>query len=91
MPVLNVSPCCSHDSLIVLSLTLGGRAIDTIPPAKGRDLGVVGTTKHKKRLRKAFDRVAKRLMDVEQEAPHRIRCIYQWADKEHQGGGFDAR
>ncbi|GMH55390.1 hypothetical protein TrRE_jg12920 [Triparma retinervis] len=70
---------------------MGGRAIDTIPPAKGRDLGVVGTTKHKKRLRKAFDRVAKRLMDVEQEAPHRIRCIYQWADKEHQGGEFDAR
>ena len=43
------------------------------------------------RLRKTFDRVVGRLYDVEQEAPHRVRCVYQWADKAHQGGEFDAR
>lgn len=50
----------------------------------------IGTKAHKKQLNKALARTLKRCYFVENEAPHRLRCIYAWAEKAHQGGTFDA-
>jgi len=50
----------------------------------------IGTKAHKKQLNKTLARTIKRCYFVENEAPHRLRCIYAWADKAHQDGTFNA-
>eukprot|EP00551_Chaetoceros_affinis_P006384 CAMPEP_0203682778 /NCGR_PEP_ID=MMETSP0090-20130426/47099_1 /ASSEMBLY_ACC=CAM_ASM_001088 /TAXON_ID=426623 /ORGANISM="Chaetoceros affinis, Strain CCMP159" /LENGTH=542 /DNA_ID=CAMNT_0050551881 /DNA_START=395 /DNA_END=2019 /DNA_ORIENTATION=- len=42
--------------------------------------------KAKQALLKMVDRTIKNHFDVEVETPHRLRCIYAWAEKAHQDG-----
>eukprot|EP00979_Chaetoceros_neogracilis_P006347 scaffold1285_cov231-Chaetoceros_neogracile.AAC.2 len=42
--------------------------------------------KAKKVLLKLLDGAIKRHFKIDVEVPHRLRCCYAWADKEHQGG-----
>jgi len=46
--------------------------------------------KEKKRLTKMFDRTLANHFDVEVETPHRLRCVYAWAEKAHQDGKVDS-
>lgn len=46
--------------------------------------------KAKKRLLKSFKRNLKMLFSDEIEMPHRLRCIYAWADKTHQGNNVES-
>lgn len=46
--------------------------------------------KHKKELLKAFQRATRAHFDDEIEMPHRLRCIYSWANKQHQENKFDS-
>eukprot|EP01083_Nonionella_stella_P206349 750626_1 len=38
---------------------------------------------------KATDRAIKRHFDIDVETPHRLRCIYAWAEKKHQDGKLE--
>lgn len=42
--------------------------------------------KTKKELQKMFKKTTGRHFEIEVEVPHRLRCIYSWADKIHQDG-----
>jgi hypothetical protein len=42
--------------------------------------------KSKRTLLKLLDGTIKRHFDIEVETPHRLRCVYAWAEKEHQDG-----
>lgn len=46
--------------------------------------------KEKKRLLKHFHRAVRDHFEDEVEMPHRLRCIYTWADKSHQGNKIDS-
>ena len=46
--------------------------------------------KEQKILRKAFRGTVERHFRDQAEAPHRLRCIYAWAEKEHQGNKLDS-
>lgn len=46
--------------------------------------------KTKKRLIKLFNKAIANHFDVEVETPHRLRCIYAWAEKEHQNNRIDS-
>lgn len=46
--------------------------------------------KHKKLLLKSFQRATRAHFDDEVEMPHRLRCIYAWANKQHQENKFDS-
>jgi hypothetical protein len=46
--------------------------------------------KHKKRLIKTFQKTLKSHFEVELEMPHRLRCIYAWANKAHQNNKVDS-
>lgn len=46
--------------------------------------------KAKKRLIKLFDKAARQHFDIEVEMPHRLRCVYAWADKSHQDNKIDS-
>jgi len=50
----------------------------------------IGTKAHKKELNKLLKKTMKHHYEIETEAPHRIRCVYAWADKEHQDGELKA-
>jgi hypothetical protein len=46
--------------------------------------------KAKKNLLKTFQQANKKHFEDEVEMPHRLRCIYAWAEKEHQGNKLDS-
>lgn len=46
--------------------------------------------KTKKRMIKLFNKAIANHFDVEVETPHRLRCIYAWAEKEHQNNRIDS-
>ena len=46
--------------------------------------------KDKKRLIALFQRTLNSHFDVELEMPHRLRCTYAWANKQHQGNKMDS-
>ena len=39
---------------------------------------------------KLFNKAIANHFDVEVETPHRLRCIYAWAEKEHQNNRIDS-
>jgi hypothetical protein len=43
-----------------------------------------------KNLLKSFDITMKRHFDIQVELPHRLRCIYVWAEKAHQNNKIDS-
>jgi hypothetical protein len=43
-----------------------------------------------KNLLKSFDVTMKRHFDIQVELPHRLRCIYVWAEKAHQNNKIDS-
>lgn len=47
-------------------------------------------SKAKSRLLKTFQRANKNHFEEEIEMPHRLRCIYAWAEKGHQGNQLDS-
>lgn len=47
-------------------------------------------TNAKKRLLKMFRATLKNYFDDELEMPHRLRCIYAWANKKHQDNKVDS-
>ena len=46
--------------------------------------------KTKKRMIKLFNKAVANHFDIEVETPHRLRCIYAWAEKEHQNNRIDS-
>jgi hypothetical protein len=46
--------------------------------------------KDKKMLTKMFQKTLKRHFEDELEMPHRLRCIYSWANKAHQSNKIDS-
>jgi hypothetical protein len=46
--------------------------------------------KAEKRLMRLFQLTKKRHFEDEVEMPHRLRCIYAWAEKAHQGNKIDS-
>jgi hypothetical protein len=46
----------------------------------------VGGKRYKKKLMKVLNTTRKQHAELELETPHRIRCIYAWAEKTHQDG-----
>jgi len=46
--------------------------------------------KMKKQLTKLFDKAIKNMFDEEVEMPHRLRCIYAWAEKAHQDNKLES-
>lgn len=46
--------------------------------------------KTKKRMIKLLNKAAANHFDIEVETPHRLRCIYAWAEKEHQNNRIDS-
>jgi len=62
-------------------------AISNLPEDKVKK---IGTKAHKKYLNKLLKRTMSRCYEIEQEAPHRLRCVYAWADKAHQDNKFSA-
>jgi len=47
-------------------------------------------TKDKKRLTKQFQKAVTRHFDQDLQQPHRLRCIYAWANKAHQDNKIDS-
>lgn len=47
-------------------------------------------TKSKKNLLKIFSKTLDRHFKLEVETPHRLRCIYAWAEKEHQNNRIES-
>ena len=47
-------------------------------------------TKEKKRLVKMFQKTLRKHFEDEVEMPHRLRCIYAWANKAHQDNKIDS-
>lgn len=47
-------------------------------------------TKCKKKFVKLLDMTLKKHFEVEVETPHRLRCCYAWAEKEHQDGKVES-
>jgi len=46
--------------------------------------------KSKKILLKLLKRTVQKHFEIDVETPHRLRCIYAWADKKHQNGMVDS-
>ena len=46
--------------------------------------------KSKKTLLKIFSKTLKNHFIIDVESPHRLRCIYAWADKEHQNNKIES-
>ena len=45
---------------------------------------------HIKKLKKMFSNAADNHFNLEVETPHRLRCMYAWADKKHQDNKMDS-
>eukprot|EP00586_Coscinodiscus_wailesii_P012109 CAMPEP_0172499438 /NCGR_PEP_ID=MMETSP1066-20121228/127128_1 /TAXON_ID=671091 /ORGANISM="Coscinodiscus wailesii, Strain CCMP2513" /LENGTH=492 /DNA_ID=CAMNT_0013273181 /DNA_START=381 /DNA_END=1859 /DNA_ORIENTATION=+ len=63
--------------------------LGTVPETKGwrqrrRD------RKYRKQLMKSFNQAASHHFEIEVETPHRLRCVYAWAEKGHQDGQVDS-
>ena len=46
--------------------------------------------KIKKKLLKFMDRAIKKHFEIDVEVPHRLRCSYAWAEKQHQDGKVES-
>ena len=46
--------------------------------------------KTQKAFKRMFSKSVERHFDIEVEMSHRLRCLYAWADKAHQGGKIDS-
>lgn len=70
--------------------SLGDMNSDSEPPPKKGWRARRRDKRAEKRLRRIFSDTLKTHFQDEVEMPHRLRCIYAWADKAHQDNKIDA-
>lgn len=91
------------DSIAVWPMRRGLPAVDNEQSGEAQELSEIEAKKGRyqkwkdgrkerkanKIFLKAMDRAIKRHFDIEVETPHRLRCIYAWAEKKHQDGKLE--
>jgi len=69
----------------------GGGDVSDAPPKKSKGWRQRRRdAKTKKRMLKLFNKAVTNHFDIEVETPHRLRCIYAWAEKAHQNNRVDS-
>jgi hypothetical protein len=91
-PVQSAIVTLFEEALEASPVVVDGAPVDEknkLPPRQPGFFARRRESKAKKRLKMAFERAVTKHFEDEVEMPHRLRCIYAWAEKAHQNNKID--